>query len=44
MNAIYAQGSTLLKYAQQDYKTLKAFIQSQAEGLALCGTFLKVRI
>lgn len=43
LNSVYGQGSAFLKPAQEDYKALKTYIESQREGLALCAAYLKVR-
>ncbi|MFN0276713.1 MAG: hypothetical protein ACKVPJ_13280 [Chitinophagales bacterium] len=43
MKAIYGQGSSFLKYAQNNYTELKTYIESQREGLALCEAYLKCR-
>ncbi|MBC8046786.1 MAG: type 2 isopentenyl-diphosphate Delta-isomerase [Fimbriimonadaceae bacterium] len=43
LNSIYAQGSAFLKYAQNSYEELKTYIESQRDGLALCGAYLKVK-
>lgn len=42
-DAIYGQASTFLKYAQEDYETLRSFVGTQVNGLALANTYLKVR-
>lgn len=41
--AIYGQASAFLKYARGDYQTLRQYVQSQMEGLALANAFLKVK-
>lgn len=41
--AIYGQASTFLKYARNDYETLRQFIQYQAKGLELAYAFLRVK-
>lgn len=43
LNSVYGQGSAFLKPAQADYTSLKTYIESQQEGLALCSAYLKVR-
>lgn len=43
LNAIYAQGSAFLKHAQNDYESLKNYIKTQAEGLTLAKSYLRVR-
>jgi isopentenyl-diphosphate delta-isomerase len=43
IQAIYGQASAFLKYAQDDYKTLHEFVETQIKGLALAETFLTVR-
>jgi isopentenyl-diphosphate delta-isomerase len=43
LNSIYAQGAPFLKYAQSSYNELKSYIKSQADGLALCSCYLKVK-
>lgn len=42
-NAIYGQASAFLKYAQADYETLHAYVETQVNGLALAQSFLGVR-
>ncbi|MCU0391658.1 MAG: isopentenyl-diphosphate delta-isomerase [Thermoflexibacter sp.] len=41
--AIYGQASAFLKYAQENYEALQAYIETQVQGLALAKCFLKVR-
>jgi isopentenyl-diphosphate Delta-isomerase len=43
LNSVYGQGSAFLKPAQKDYQTLKTFIESQREGLALCSAYLRAK-
>lgn len=40
--AVYGQAAGLLKHAQGEYDTLRAFVQSQVRGLELAGAFLTV--
>ena len=40
--AAFGMASTLLKYAQEDYQSLKKFTQTQLEGLKLAYTYLSV--
>lgn len=42
-NAIYGQASAFLKHARADYDTLRAYVQTQKEGLELAQAFLTVR-
>lgn len=42
MPAIYGMASTFLKYARDDYKTLKQFTQGQIEGLRFAYNYLNV--
>ncbi len=42
-DAIYGQASTFLKYAQEDYETLRNFVETQVRGLALAKAYLAVR-
>ncbi|MBC8172973.1 MAG: type 2 isopentenyl-diphosphate Delta-isomerase [Chitinophagales bacterium] len=44
LNSIYAQGSAMLSHAQNSYDELRAYVQSQADGLALSNSYLKIRI
>lgn len=39
---IYAQASSFLKYALQDYKTLKEFVTMQIEGYKMANSFLTI--
>jgi len=41
--AIYGQGSAFLKYAMQDYKTLRKFVQTQIKGLEMAYSFLRLK-
>lgn len=41
--AIYGQASTFLKYARDDYESLRSFIELQMKGLQLAYSFLRVR-
>ncbi|MBN8678084.1 MAG: type 2 isopentenyl-diphosphate Delta-isomerase [Chitinophagales bacterium] len=41
--AVYGQASGFLKYAQNDYETLRKYIQSQIRGLELAFAFLQVK-
>ncbi len=41
--AIYGQASTFLKYAQESYEELQAYVEAQVHGLALAKCFLHVR-
>jgi isopentenyl-diphosphate delta-isomerase len=41
--AVYGQASGFLKYAQNDYETLRNYIQSQIRGLELAYAFLQVK-
>jgi isopentenyl-diphosphate Delta-isomerase len=41
--AVYGQASTLLSYAKEGYEELHAFVKSQAEGLRMAKSFLRVR-
>lgn len=41
--AIYGMASTFLKYAQEDYEQLREFVRSQAKGLALAESYLRIR-
>lgn len=43
LNAVYGQGSAMLKRAQGDYTVLQAYIQQQIEGLKLANAYLRVR-
>ena len=42
MPAIYGMASTFLKYAKDDYQSLKHFTKSQIEGLKMAYSFLRV--
>ncbi|GAB5552838.1 MAG: type 2 isopentenyl-diphosphate Delta-isomerase [Saprospiraceae bacterium] len=42
-NAIYGQASAFLKHARADYDSLRAYVQTQKEGLELAQAFLTVR-
>ncbi len=42
-NAVYGQGSAMLKRAQDSYEALEGYIQQQIEGLKLANAYLKVR-
>lgn len=41
--SIYAQGSAFLRYAQDSFESLKNYIQSQADGLTLAKSYLRIR-
>jgi isopentenyl-diphosphate Delta-isomerase len=41
--AIYGQASAFLKYAREDYASLKSFLELQVRGLQLAYAFLRVR-
>jgi isopentenyl-diphosphate delta-isomerase len=41
--AIYGQGSAFLKYATQDYKSLKKYIETQIKGLEMAYAYLRVK-
>lgn len=41
--AVYGQASSFLKYARDDYQTLRQFIQHQVKGLELAYAYLRVR-
>lgn len=41
--AIYGHASMFLKYARQDYETLKEFVQYQIQGLKLANSFLRIK-
>lgn len=41
--AVYGQASSFLKYAREDYETLRQFIQLQVKGLQLAYAYLRVR-
>jgi isopentenyl-diphosphate delta-isomerase len=41
--AVYGQASTFLKYAKDDYESLREFIGYQVKGLALAHAFLRVK-
>ncbi|TVR39106.1 MAG: type 2 isopentenyl-diphosphate Delta-isomerase [Bacteroidia bacterium] len=43
MPAIYGQASTFLKYAREDYDTLRRFVQQQILGLQMAYAYLRVR-
>lgn len=42
-NAVYGQGSAMLKRAQESYEALQQYIQQQIAGLKLANAYLKVR-
>ncbi len=42
-NAVYAQASSFLKYAKEDIGLLRAYVKTQADGLALCKNYLTLR-
>lgn len=42
-NAVYGQGSAMLKRANESYDSLKAYVTDQAEGLKLAHAYLRVR-
>lgn len=42
MPAAYGMASTFLRYAREDYQTLKRFTQGQLEGLKVAHTYLRV--
>lgn len=41
--AIYGQASNFLKYAMDDYETLRAYVLSQIRGLNLANSYLKIK-
>ncbi len=41
--ATYGQGSAFLKYALQDYESLRKFVQSQIKGLEIAYSFLRIK-
>jgi len=41
--AVYGQGAAFLKHAMHDYKSLRAFIQTQIKGLEMAYSFLRVK-
>jgi len=41
--AIYGQGSAFLKYALQDYESLRKFIETQIKGLEMAYSFLRIK-
>ncbi|MBW6498531.1 MAG: hypothetical protein K0B09_09100 [Bacteroidales bacterium] len=41
--AVYGQASSFLKYARDDYETLRQFIQLQVKGLQMAYAYLRVR-
>lgn len=41
--AVYGQASAFLKHAQDDYDTLRTYVQMQIRGLELANAFLQVR-
>lgn len=43
LNAVYAQASAFLRYAREDYSTLRNYVKTQADGLALCRNYLTIR-
>lgn len=43
MPAMYGQASSMLRYAQQDYKELEAFVESQINGLQLAKAYLRIK-
>ncbi len=43
LNCVYGQASAFLRHAMGDYETLRTFVLSQAQGLALARCYLKVR-
>ena len=43
MPAIYGQGSAFLKYAMQDYESLRKFVEIQIKGLEIAYSFLKIK-
>ena len=43
-NAVYGQASSLLKYAQNSYEELEAYVSQQVEGLKLAQQFLRIKL
>ena len=43
ISAVYGQASSFLKYARDDYETLRQFIQYQVKGLQMAYAYLRVR-
>ena len=41
--AVYGQASGFLKYAREDYETLRRYVAAQVRGLELAYAFLRVR-
>lgn len=41
--AIYGQGSAFLKYATQDYKSLRKYIETQIKGLEMAYAYLRIK-
>jgi isopentenyl-diphosphate Delta-isomerase len=41
--AIYGQASTFLKYARDDYESLRSYLELQVRGLRLAYSFLRIR-
>lgn len=43
LSAVYGQGSAFLKYAMQDYESLRKFVQAQIKGLEIAYSFLRIK-
>jgi len=43
MPAIYGQASAFLKYAREDYETLRNFVEAQIKGIKIAQAYLKVK-
>lgn len=43
LNAVYGQASSFLKYAKDDYESLRKYIGFQVKGLALAESFLRLK-
>jgi isopentenyl-diphosphate delta-isomerase len=43
LSAVYGQASSFLKYAKDDYESLRKYIDFQVKGLALAESFLKLK-
>ena len=41
--SIYGQASAFLKYAMQDYDTLRRYVKAQSKGLALAKAYLRIK-
>jgi len=43
LRSIYGQASAFLKYAMQDYGTLRRYVKAQSKGLALAKAYLRIK-